>query len=62
MDSHTSKRHLSGRHGTGLDGDRREHTMFEICAKMPEGSGPVLGDYARCSSDNCEAAMAKGRV
>ena len=44
------------------DGNTADSPMFEnLCAKIPEGSGPTLGDSAYCSSDNCEAAIAKGR-
>ena len=42
--------------------DTADSPMFaKLCAKIPEGGGPALGDSAYCSSDNCEAAIAKGR-
>lgn len=42
--------------------DTADSAMFEnICAKIPERSGPVPGDGAHCSSNNCKADMAKGR-
>ena len=44
------------------DRNTADSTVFErICANIPEGSGPALGDHTYCSSDNCEAAIAKGR-
>ena len=44
------------------DRNTADSTVFEnLCAKIPEGIGPALGDSAYCSSDNCEAAIAKGR-
>ena len=44
------------------DGNTADSTMFErLCAKIPNGSGPALGDSAYCSSANCDAAVAKGR-
>lgn len=45
-----------------IDRNTADATMFEkLCAKMPEGSGPALGDSAYYSSTNCEAAIARGR-
>ena len=44
------------------DGKTSDAIMFEkLCAKIPEGSGPAMGDYTYCSSANCDAAVAKGR-
>ena len=39
------------------DGKTSDTIMFErLWAKIPEGSGPAMGDYTYCSSANCEAA------